>query len=105
MAWFYLLIAGVLEIVWAAGLKQLQSAGSIGLGLLTGLAMLASLGFLAVAMRSLPLGTAYAVWTGIGTLGAFLIGIVLLHEPVNAMRVGAALLIVSGLMLMKFSDA
>ena len=69
----------------------------------TVIAMLASVGFLAAAMRTLPLGTAYAVWTGIGTLGAFILGIVLLGEPASAQRFAAAGLILGGLVLMKLS--
>ena len=66
--------------------------------------MIASFGLLAVAMRSLPLGTAYTIWTGIGAVGAFLVGITVLGEQVSAMRIGAAVLIVSGLVLMKMSS-
>jgi quaternary ammonium compound-resistance protein SugE len=66
--------------------------------------MIASFGLLAVAMRSLPLGTAYTIWTGIGAVGAFLVGITVLGEQVSAMRIGAAVLIVSGLVLMKLSS-
>ena len=97
MAWFYLLLAGALEIAWAVGFTRLTP--SIG----TVIAMLASVGFLAAAMRTLPLGTAYAVWTGIGTLGAFILGIVLLGEPASAQRFAAAGLILGGLVLMKLS--
>lgn len=65
--------------------------------------MIASFGLLSVAMRSLPLGTAYTIWTGIGAVGAFLVGVTVLGEQLSAMRVGAAVLIVSGLVLMKLS--
>ena len=71
---------------------------------LTIVAMIASFGLLAVAMKSLPLGTAYTIWTGIGAVGAFVLGILVLGEPVSAMRVGAAALIVAGLVLMKLSS-
>ncbi len=71
---------------------------------LTLAAMIASFGLLAVAMKSLPLGTAYTIWTGIGAVGAFVLGIMVLGEPVSAMRVGAAALIVAGLVLMKLSS-
>ena len=67
----------------------------------TGVAMLASVGLLAISMRSLPLGSAYAVWTGIGALGAFVVGVIVLGEPATAARVLAAILILSGLALMK----
>ncbi len=71
---------------------------------LTLAAMIASFGLLAVVMKSLPLGTAYTIWTGIGAVGAFVLGIMVLGEPVSAMRVGAAALIVAGLVLMKLSS-
>jgi quaternary ammonium compound-resistance protein SugE len=103
MAWVYLLIAGLLEIVWAMGMKQSQGFTRLVPGAVTLAAMLASVGFLAAAMRELPLGTAYAVWTGIGTLGAFALGILVLGEPANPMRIAAAGLILSGLVLMKLS--
>jgi len=101
MAWICLLLAGVLEIVWAVGMKQSQGFTRLVPAAITLAAMLASFGFLAVAMRSLPLGTAYAVWTGIGTLGAFVLGIIVLGEPASPMRFAAAGLILSGLVLMK----
>ena len=70
---------------------------------ITIVAMIASFGLLSVAMRTLPLGTAYTIWTGIGAVGAFLVGVTVLGEQLSAMRVGAAVLIVSGLVLMKLS--
>ena len=103
MAWFYLLLAGALEIAWAVGMKQSQGFTRLTPSIGTVIAMLASVGFLAAAMRTLPLGTAYAVWTGIGTLGAFILGIVLLGEPASAQRFAAAGLILGGLVLMKLS--
>ncbi len=105
MAWIYLLVAGVLEVVWAYSMKQSQGFSRLAPSLVTLVAMVASFWLLAVAMRSLPLGAAYTIWTGIGAVGAFLVGIVLLAEPVNAMRVVAALLIVSGLVLMTLSSS
>ncbi|CAK7004580.1 MAG: Guanidinium exporter [Desulfovibrio sp.] len=104
MAWILLFFAGLLEVVWAYTMKL-----SIGFtkplpSVLTLAAMIASFGLLAVAMKSLPLGTAYTIWTGIGAVGAFVLGIMVLGEPVSAMRVGAAALIVAGLVLMKLSS-
>lgn len=104
MAWILLFFAGLLEVVWAYTMKL-----SIGFTkplptVLTLAAMIASFGLLAVAMKSLPLGTAYTIWTGIGAVGAFVLGIAVLGEPVSAMRVGAAALIVTGLVLMKLSS-
>lgn len=105
MAWALLVIAGVLEIVWAFSMKLSQGFTRPAASVVTLLAMLASFGLLSASMRTLPLGTAYTVWTGIGAVGAFVIGIVVLGEPVNTMRVLAAVLIMSGLILMKVSTA
>jgi quaternary ammonium compound-resistance protein SugE len=103
MAWIALFIAGVLEVVWAYTMKQSHGFTRLVPSIVTIVTMLASFGLLALAMRSLPLGTAYTVWTGIGAVGAFLVGIAVLGEPMNLARVAAALLIVSGIVLMKLS--
>lgn len=103
MAWFHLLIAGLLEVVWAYFLKQSHGFTRLMPGTVTVAAMAASLGFLGLALRGLPLGTAYAVWTGIGTLGAFVLGIVLLGEPATLLRLSAAAMIAGGLVLMKLA--
>lgn len=105
MPWVYLLVAGVLEILWAYTMKQSHGFSRLIPSLITVTAMVASFGLLAIAMRSIPLGTAYTIWTGIGAIGAFLIGITLLSEPVNAARIIAAILIISGLVLMKLSSS
>ncbi|TDQ38161.1 DMT family transporter [Thiopseudomonas denitrificans] len=104
MSWLYLVIAGVFEIVWAYAMKQSHGFTRLTPSIITIVAMLISFWLLAVAMRSIPLGTAYVIWTGIGAVGAFVVGIVFLAEPLNALRVLAAVLIVSGLVLMKFSS-
>jgi quaternary ammonium compound-resistance protein SugE len=91
MAWIMLFVAGVFEVVWAYAMKQ---------SLVT---MVASFLLLSAAMRSIPLGTAYTIWTGIGAVGAFIVGVTLLGEQLSLMRVVAAVLIVSGLVLMKMS--
>lgn len=104
MAWVYLLVAGLLEVVWAFSMKQSHGFTRLLPSAITIVTMIASFGLLAVAMRSLPLGTAYTIWTGIGAVGAFLVGITVLGEQVSAMRIGAAVLIVSGLVLMKLSS-
>ncbi|HLV29370.1 MAG TPA: multidrug efflux SMR transporter [Burkholderiaceae bacterium] len=101
MAWFMLVLAGILEIVWAYSMKLSHGFTRLGPTSLTLVAMIASFLLLAQAMRVLPLGTAYTVWTGIGAVGAFAVGIVFLGEPANFLRVLAAVLIVSGLVLMK----
>ena len=103
MAWILLLVAGLLEIVWAFTMKLSQGFTRPGASIVTLLAMLASFGLLSASMKTLPLGTAYTVWTGIGAVGAFVVGVVVLGESVNAARVLAAVLLVFGLTLMKVS--
>lgn len=105
MAWVYLLTAGVLEVVWAFYMKQSEGFSKLGPSVITIVAMIASFALLSISMRSLPLGTAYTIWTGIGAVGAFVVGVVLLGEQLTLMRIGAALLIVSGLVLMKLSSS
>lgn len=105
MAWIYLIIAGLLEVVWAYLMKQSEGFTRLWPSIGTLVFMLASFGLLSLAMRSLPLGTAYVVWTGIGAVGAFVVGIFFLQEPVSLLRILAAILIVSGLLLMKLTSA
>ncbi|GHE19760.1 DMT family transporter [Halomonas urumqiensis] len=104
MSWFYLLVAGVLEVVWAFSMKQSDGFTRLVPTVIMVITMAGSFWLLAVAMRTIPLGTAYTIWTGIGAVGAFLVGITLLAEPVNAGRVMAAVLIVSGLVMMKLTS-
>ncbi len=104
MAWIYLVCAGVLEIVWAFSMKQSDGFTRPGPTAVTIVTMLASFALLSLSMRSLPLGTAYTIWTGIGAVGAFAVGILVLGEQASAMRMVAAVLIVSGLVLMKMSS-
>jgi quaternary ammonium compound-resistance protein SugE len=103
MAWLYLFVAGLLEIVWAYAMKQSEGFTKLIPSIITLVAMVASFGLLSLSMRTLPLGTAYTIWTGIGAVGAFLLGIFFLGEPINASRIVAAVLIVGGLVLMKLS--
>lgn len=103
MAWVLLFVAGLLEIVWAFTMKLSQGFTRPGASIVTLLAMLASFGLLSASMKTLPLGTAYTVWTGIGAVGAFIVGVVVLGESVTPARVLAAALIVCGLVLMKMS--
>lgn len=103
MAWIALTVAGILEVVWAYAMKLSQGFTKPVPSLVTGVAMIASFALLAWAMRSLPLGTAYTIWTGIGALGAFAVGVVVLGEPANALRLVAAALILGGLVLMKLA--
>ena len=104
MAWIYLFVAGLLEVVWAYSMKLSDGFSRPVPATVTIVAMIASFTLLGLAMRSLPLGTAYTVWTGIGAVGAFILGVVMLGEALTAMRVGAAALIVGGLVLMKLSS-
>lgn len=104
MPWIYLVVAGFLEIVWAYTMKQSHGFSRLTPSLITIVTMVASFWLLSLSMRSIPLGTAYVIWTGIGAVGAFVVGITLLGEPVNAVRMLAAVLIVSGLVLMKISS-
>jgi len=104
MAWICLLVAGSLEVAWAYSMKLSNGFTVLSPSLITLVAMLASFGLLAVAMKSLPLGTAYIVWTGIGAIGSFALGIAVLGEAVSATRLAAAALIVAGLILMKIAE-
>lgn len=103
MAWVALVCAGLFEIIWASAMKQSQGFSRLWPSVVTITAMIVSFGLLAWAMRTLPLGTAYTIWTGIGAVGAFLVGIIFLGEAVSPMRIAAAVLIVSGLVLMQAS--
>ena len=105
MAWIYLVVAGVLEIVWALAMKQSHGFTKLVPSIVTIIGMIASFWLLALAMRTLPLGTAYTIWTGIGAVGAFVVGVVVLGEQLSLMRVLAAVLIVSGLVMMKLSSS
>ncbi|BBF69299.1 quaternary ammonium compound efflux SMR transporter SugE [Sphingobium sp. 3R8] len=103
MAWIALFFAGLLEIVWAFAMKQSHGFSRLVPSLITLGAMVASFGLLSLAMRSLPLGTAYMIWTGIGALGAFAVGAAFLGEAVSPMRLVAAGLILTGLVMMKLT--
>ena len=103
MAWAILFVAGLLEVGWAIGLKYTEGFTRLWPSVGTVLAMIVSLWLLGLAMKTLPLGTAYAIWTGIGAVGAFILGVVWLGESLSPMRVAAALLIVSGLVLMRLA--
>jgi quaternary ammonium compound-resistance protein SugE len=103
MAWVYLVLAGALEVVWASLMKQSHGFTRLVPTVITLVAMVASVWLLAISMRTLPLGTAYTIWTGIGAVGAFAVGIFVLGEPAGGLRLFAAALIVSGLILMKIA--
>lgn len=105
MAWISLIVAGILEVVWAYSMKRSDGFSKFVPTLVTLVAMIASFGLLSWSMRSLPLGTAYTIWTGIGAVGAFVVGIAFLGEQMSVMRFGAALLIVCGIVLMKLASS
>ena len=105
MAWVFLVTAGLLEIVWAYFMKQSEGFSKPGPSVITIVAMFASFGLLSLAMRSLPLGTSYTIWTGIGAVGAFIVGIMVLGESSSPVRLAAAALIISGLVLMQLSSS
>ena len=104
MAWISLVLAGLFEVVWATAMKQSHGFSRLWPSVVTISGMIVSFGLLSWSMRTLPLGTAYTIWTGIGAVGAFLIGILLFGEAANMMRIVAALLIVSGLVVMKLAS-
>jgi quaternary ammonium compound-resistance protein SugE len=105
MAWMFLFAAGLLEIVWSFTMKLSHGFTRAMPTAVTVLVMLASFALLSISMKTLPLGTAYTVWTGIGAVGAFVVGVVVLGEPLTITRVLAALLILSGLIVMKGTTA
>ncbi len=104
MPWVQLVIAGLLEVVWAYFMKKSAGLTLLVPSIICIVTMVASVALLSLSMRSLPLGTAYTVWTGIGAVGAFTLGIVMLGEAASPMRIGAAVLIVAGIILMKLSS-
>jgi len=105
MAWFILIIAGLLEVGWAVGLKYTEGFTKLWPSVATAVALIGSMGLLGVALRTLPLGTAYAVWTGIGTIGTAILGILLFDEPATVMRLVCIGLIVAGIVGLKVASA
>ncbi|KIQ33625.1 molecular chaperone [Variovorax paradoxus] len=104
MAWVVLLVAGLLEMGWAIGLKYTEGFTKFWPSVGTAISMILSVVLLGWAMRSLPVGTAYAVWTGIGAVGTVILGIVLFHEPANAARLACVGLIVAGILGLKLTS-
>ena len=104
MAWIVLFVAGLFEVVWAFAMKQSDGFSRLWPSVVTIVGMMISFWLLSWSMRVLPLGTAYTVWTGIGAVGAFLVGVTVLGEALTTMRAVAALMIVGGLVLMKLSS-
>lgn len=105
MSWFFLILAGLLEVVWAVGLKYTEGFTRPGASLVTLGAMVGSVYLLSLAMRSLPLGTAYGVWVGIGAVGAAIAGMVLFKEPASLLRVVSLVLVMAGIVGLKLSSA
>ena len=97
MAWIWLTLAGGLEVVWAIGLKYTEGFTKPWPSVITGAAMLASIYFLALAVRTIPIGTGYAVWTGIGAVGVAILGMILFNESRDLLRIGSILLIIAGI--------
>lgn len=104
-AWLILVAAGLFEVGWAVGLKYTEGFTRLWPSLLTTVSMIVSLGLLGLALRALPLGTAYAVWTGIGTIGTALLGIALFGEAATALRLACIGLIVAGIVGLKLVSA
>jgi len=104
MAWTLLLVAGLLEVVWAYTMKLSHGFTRPGASVATIAAMIASFALLSISMRTLPLGTAYTIWTGIGAVGALLVGVFVLGEATSVLRILGACLIAVGLVLMKLSS-
>ena len=101
MAWVWLTVAGLLEVVWAIGLKYTEGFTRLLPSVVTVAAMVASVYCLAVAVRTIPIGTGYAVWTGIGAVGVAILGMILFGEPKTLLRIGSILLIVMGIVGLK----
>ena len=103
MSWLLLILAGLFEIGWAIGLKYTEGFTRLWPSIGTALAMIVSLALLGIAMKSLPVGTAYAVWVGVGAVGTVILGIVLFGEPANTMRLVSVALIIGGIVGLKLS--
>ena len=103
MAWIILFVAGLLEVVWAYFMKQSHGFTRLWPSIATLAFMGASFALLSISMKTLPMGTAYVVWTGIGAVGAFIVGVVFLQEHLSPLRVVAALLVLAGLVLFRLA--
>ena len=104
MAWLYLFVAGLFEVGWAIGLKYTEGFTKPWPSVATAACMVASLWLLGIAMKTLPVGTAYGVWVGVGAVGTVILGVVLLGEPANAARLISVGLIVAGIVGLKLSS-
>jgi quaternary ammonium compound-resistance protein SugE len=101
MAWFILVIAGLFEVGWAIGLKYTDGFSKLWPTVGTVLAMIISIGLLGLAMKTLPVGTAYAIWVGVGAIGTVILGMILFGEPATPLRIGSLVLIVAGIVGLK----
>lgn len=104
MAWTWLALAGLLEVVWAVALKYAEGFTRLSASIITGAAMLGSVYFLALAVRTIPIGTGYAVWTGIGAVGVAILGMILFQEARDPVRLGSIALIILGIAGLKLSS-
>ncbi|WGI20890.1 multidrug efflux SMR transporter [Amylibacter sp. IMCC11727] len=104
MAWFVLFVSGALEVVWASAMKESAGFTKVGPSILTGVTAFLGFWLLAYAMKSLPLGTAYPVWVGIGAVGTFVFGVIWFNEPASLLRVGSVTLIVAGIVGLKVAS-
>jgi quaternary ammonium compound-resistance protein SugE len=104
MAWIILVLAGLFEVVWAIGLKYTEGFTRLWPTVLTVLAMLISVWLLGIAMKSLPAGTAYSIWVGVGAVGTVILGMLLFNEPANVMRLFSVALIVAGVIGLKLAS-
>lgn len=103
MPWIYLMLAGLLEVVWAIGLKYTEGFTRLWPSVITVSAMTASIVLLAMAVKTLPIGTAYAIWTGIGAVGAVILGIVLFGDSASPLRLACVALVVLGMLGLKLT--
>jgi len=101
MAWVYLVIAGLFEVTWAIGLKYAEGFTRPVPSIITVVGMVLSVALLGLALREMPVGTGYAIWTGIGTVGAAILGMILFNEPATAVRLGCIALIIGGIIGLK----
>lgn len=105
MHWIYLIVAGIFEIGWPVGLKLAQSPGKAALGIMIAVVCMALSGYLLfMAQKVIPMGTAYVVWTGIGAVGAFMVGVLFYNDAASLLRIAGATLIVGGVVLMKLAS-
>lgn len=104
MSWLYLVIAGIFEVIWATSLKYTEGFTKLYPSIITIIGMIISFGFLSISLKTLPLGTAYAIWTGIGAIGTVIVGILLFGEPQSILRILFVMLIITGIIGLKITS-